>query len=319
MSTSKLERLLNLTALLLDARQPIPAETIHTKIESYPGDKTAFRRAFERDKEELREMGIPLVLEPVPGVLPEIQGYRIPRDRYYLRDPQLTAEELAALHLAASAVQVEGAAAAEGLQKLGGVAGGVAGSLGIDVALPADPNLARLFEAVGERRPVVLTYHGEERTIDPHRLEYQRGRWYVSGFDHLRGEERVYRVDRIEGAVEVTDGVTFEPPAQAVPGAARAPWELGSGDPVRARLRVDAAQAPWAVHHVGPAAVVAEHPDGSIEIELPVTNADALRSFVLSFLEHAELLEPQELRADIVSWLESLAGRAQVGAGGGAS
>jgi proteasome accessory factor B len=325
MSTPKLERLLNLTALLLDARQPIPAEQIHTKIESYPSDRGAFRRAFERDKEELRAMGIPLVLEAVPGVLPEAQGYRIPRDRYYLRDPQLSAEELAALHLAASAVQVEGAAAAEGLQKLGGaVAGGPTGALGIDVALPTDPNLARLFGAVGERRPVRLTYHDEERTIDPHRLEYQRGRWYVSGFDHLRGEERVFRVDRIEGEVDHTDGPTFEPPRRAVPGAARAPWELGSGDPVRARMRVDATQAPWAVHHVGPAAVVAEHPDGSIDLELPVTNADALRSFVLSFLDHAELLEPADLRAAIVAWLEAQvgpdgepAGRARTKATGG--
>jgi proteasome accessory factor B len=305
----KLERLLNLTALLLDARQPIPAEQVHAKIESYPSDRGAFRRAFERDKEELRAMGIPLVLEAVPGVLPEVQGYRIPRDRYYLRDPQLSAEELAALHLAASAVQVEGAAAAEGLQKLGGaVAGGPAGALGIDVELPTDPNLARPLR--GRRRAPPRAPHVPRRGAHdrPHRLEYQRGRWYVSGFDHLRGEERVFRVDRIEGEVDLTDDPTFEPPRRAVPGAARAPWELGSGDPVRARMRVDATQAPWAVHHVGPAAVVAEHPDGSIDLELPVTNADALRSFVLSFLDHAELLEPPDLRADVVAWLEAQVG-----------
>ena len=107
MSGQKLERLLNLTALLLDARRPIPATDIQGQLD-YPEDKTAFRRAFERDKEELRAMGIPIRVEPVPGVLPEVDGYRIPRDEYALRDPGLTIEELAALHLAASAVQVEG-------------------------------------------------------------------------------------------------------------------------------------------------------------------------------------------------------------------
>jgi predicted DNA-binding transcriptional regulator YafY len=54
--------------------------------------------------------------------------------------------------------------------------------------------------------------------------------------------------------------------------------------------------------------VVAEDPDGSVVLELPVTNRDALRSFVLGFLDHAELLEPQELRDDLVAWLQEVAG-----------
>jgi predicted DNA-binding transcriptional regulator YafY len=57
------------------------------------------------------------------------------------------------------------------------------------------------------------------------------------------------------------------------------------------------------VQHVGPDHVVASDDDG-IEVELPVTNRAAFRSFVLSFLEHAEVLDPPELRADVVDWLE---------------
>ena len=64
-------------------------------------------------------MGIPLRVEPVPGTLPEVDGYRIPREEYALRDPGLTTEELAALHLAASAVQVEGLPATEGPPEAG--------------------------------------------------------------------------------------------------------------------------------------------------------------------------------------------------------
>ena len=47
--------------------------------------------------------------------------------------------------------------------------------------LPADPNLATLFGAVASRTSVTLRYHGEERVIDPYRLEFQRGRWYLTG------------------------------------------------------------------------------------------------------------------------------------------
>jgi len=302
-SGQKLERLLNLTALLLDARRPLPASDIQTQLE-YPEDKAAFRRAFERDKDELRAMGIPIKVEPVPGVLPEVDGYRIPREEYALRDPGLTTEELAALHLAASAVQVEGLPATEGLLKLGGLVTEGARDLGVHVApLPADPNLARLFSAVASRRPVRLRYRDEDRTVDPYRLEFQRGRWYLTGFDHLRGEERNYRLDRIDGSVDLVDGATFDIPTTSVPGQARGTWELGAEPPVRARVRIDGPQASWAVQHVGPDHVVEEGADGSVVVELPVTNRAAFRSFVLSFLEHAEILEPAELRDDLVAWL----------------
>lgn len=304
MSAAKLERLLNLTALLLDTTRPITAEDIQQQLEVYPRELTAFRRSFERDKEELRSMGIPLRVEKVPGSLPEVDGYRIPREEYALRNPGLTTDELAALHLAASAVQVEGLPVTDGLLKLGGfVSDPSGGDLGVHIApLPADPNLAVLFGAVAARTPVSVTYHGEARVIDPYRLEFQRGRWYLTGFDHLREDERNYRLDRIEVAVVLTDGSSFEPPATTTPGMAQGAWELGDEEPVRAVVRIDGPQARWVVHHVGPDHVLSDEPD-AVVVELPVTNRSALRSFVLSFLEHAEILEPPELRDDMVAWL----------------
>jgi proteasome accessory factor B len=302
-STQKLERLLNLTALLLDARLPLPAERIQEELD-YPEDLAAFRRAFERDKDELRAMGIPLRVETVPGRLPEVDGYRIPREEYALRDPGLTTAELAALHLAASAVRVEGLPTTEGLLKLGGLVADGSPDLGVHVApLPADPNLARLFGAVASRRPVALRYREQERTVDPYRLEFQRGRWYLTGYDHLRDEERNYRLERIEGDVVLTDLPAFVPPSTTVPGRARGAWELGGEEPVTARVRIGGPQAQWAVQHVGPDHVIQADDDGTVVIELPVTNRSAFRSFVLSFLEHAEVLEPAELREDLIAWL----------------
>jgi len=302
-SAQKLERLLNLTALLLDARRPLTAEQIQRQLE-YPEERVAFRRAFERDKDELRAMGIPLRVEKVPGTIPAVDGYRIPREEYALRDPGLTTEELGALYLAASAVQVEGLPATEGLLKLGGLVTEGSRDLGVHVApLPSDPNLARLFGAVSSRTPVRLRYHDQERTIDPYRLEFQRGHWYLTGYDHLRDEERNYRLDRIQAEVEVCDGPAFDPPATTVPGRARGAWELGGEDSVRARVRIDGPQASWAVQHLGPDHVIEETAEGSVVVELPVTNRAAFRSFVLSFLEHAEILDPPELRDDLVAWL----------------
>jgi predicted DNA-binding transcriptional regulator YafY len=69
---------------------------------------------------------------------------------------------------------------------------------------------------------------------------------------------------------------------------------------------VDADQAGYAVHLTGEAAVAERHADGSVELVLPVSNPTAFRSFVLTFLEHAEVLGPAELRDDLVTWLEQL-------------
>ena len=57
-----------------------------------------------------------------------------------------------------------------------------------------------------------------------------------------------------------------------------------------------------------PALVIDRQPDGSIVAELTVTNRDAFRGLVLTYLEHAEILEPQELRDDLVAWLRQVPG-----------
>ena len=188
-SSAKLERLLNLTAALLETPRPLTAEEIAEGIFGYPEDKTAFRRAFERDKDALREMGIPIVMAEVAGSDPPQTGYRIPKDQYYIRDPGLEADELAALHLAASAIRLEGVEGTAGLWKLGGVPARPSSTdaPATMAAIPVDDRLVSLFGAVGDRRPVTFTYRDERRTVDPYRLDFHRGRWYVTGFDHARG------------------------------------------------------------------------------------------------------------------------------------
>jgi predicted DNA-binding transcriptional regulator YafY len=88
------------------------------------------------------------------------------------------------------------------------------------------------------------------------------------------------------------------------------PWRFGGDEPVSARVLVDAPQAPGVVHQVGEQSVVERRDDGSVVIGLPVTNVAAFRSFVVGLLDGAEVLEPPELRADVIGWLERLAGAA---------
>ena len=304
----RLERLINLVAALLHADRPLTAEELRQRLPGYADDKATFRRAFERDKEALRDLGIPVVIEQVddaaqPGVL----GYRIPKEAYYLQDPGLEPDELAALHLAASAVRLEGASGVEALWKLGGEVAeeGPAPGTAAVAALPGTTLLAPLFAAISARRPVRFSYRGRARNLDPWRLSFRNGHWYLAGHDHDAAEERMFRLDRVESDVEVTgeDGAFARPPHG---GAQPPPWEMGGDEPRTARLLVDAGQAGWAAGHVGPAAVEEWRADGSVVLAVRVTNRDAFRSFVLGFLDHAEVLGPSDLRAEMVGWLEAL-------------
>jgi predicted DNA-binding transcriptional regulator YafY len=302
----RLERLLNLTAALLNASRPLRASELAELVPGYPdpSDKATFRRAFERDKESLREMGIPLDLVDVPGIDPPEQGYRIRRDDYALRDPGLEPDELAAIHLASAAVQMEGLPGTEAIWKLGGAPAPATDTT--IAALPTIPALVPLFAAVAQRAPVTFGYRGEARTIDPHRLSFARGRWYLDGFDHGRSAARQFRLDRIEGEVVVGAAGSFERPLVPADRGSQ-PWELGGDPPLTARLRIDADQAGWALDHLRDATVVSRDDDGAITVEVEVSNRDGFRSFVLGFLEHAEVVAPDELRADVVSWLREIA------------
>jgi proteasome accessory factor B len=303
---SKLERLLNLTAALLGTGRSLTASEIHERIADYPSDPVAFRRAFERDKDDLREMGVPIqriTLQRDDGR--ETEAYRIRADDYYLRDPDLDLDELGALHLAAAAVRMDGLGGAEALWKLGGQPRGAdPGPLPV-VHLPSDARLADLFAAVAERRPVHFDYQGEAREVEPHRLDFRRGRWYLTGHDRGREAERNFRLDRIDGAVTTGAPDAFERPL-SVRGAASEAWELGDEPAVEARLLVDRTHAAWAAQHLGEAVPREERDDGSLVFTLRVTNRAAFRGFVLGFLEHAEILDPPELRTDIVAWLEAV-------------
>src|SRR5690606_28733776 len=113
---SKVERLMNLVIALLSTRQFLTAERIRDSVAGYEDSASdeAFSRMFERDKNELRDLGIPLEVGPVSR-FSSVEGYRINRDAYELPDIDLTSAEAAAV---AVAVQMwespELAAAAEG-------------------------------------------------------------------------------------------------------------------------------------------------------------------------------------------------------------
>ena len=328
---SRIERLINLSAALLSAERPLRADELRERISGYPDDKASFRRQFERDKDALRELGLPLETIVERRANEDVVAYRVNADEYYVRDPGLEPDELSALHLASRLVEIEGLDTGSGLWKLNAAARAERGrktsprnaqgsanagaqpevDTAVAASLPADERLTDLFGLIASGGSVRFTYRGEARHVQPRRLSFSRAHWYLIGYDLGRSDDRSFRLDRMAGTLTPDQPESIPPPMNARRAGFSRPWELGPEDSeCVAHVVIDAAQAPWAIRHVGPTSVVSYRSDGAVELAFTVRNFESFRSFVLGFLEHAEVLSPPQFRHDIVQWLTRARDRA---------
>ena len=269
---------------------------------------------FERDKDDLRELG--LVIETVENLDGEV-GYLARRDSNRLPPITLDAEEAAALGLAAKVwQQARLAGAASGaLQKLraAGLPEDVDPYEAHGALEPRIPVHEAAFEplmlACRDRRPVVFDYRKataarpEPRHVEPWALECWRGHWYLAGWDRDRGAERVFRLSRITGKVR-SRGARVHRPGARRGHRARDRRELGGGDrrPLRADPAALAAPATRCGRRPPP---VRELGDGWDELEIPYGHG--LDAWLVEFGPDVVVLEPAELRADVVDRLRAVA------------
>lgn len=301
----RIERLINLIAALLETERPMSAEDIRREIAGYDqGTDEAFRRAFERDKEALRAMGVPVEVVPTDSFSEQADGYIIPKDKYYLPDLDLEPDELAALQIAAQAVLGAREQAGTGLLKLlvadeGGGVGPGRVSWGADLAAE-QPALGPIYSALLERVPISFDYTTADgptarRNVEPYALVHRRGNWYLVAHDLDRGERRTFRISRVSSEVERGAG-TYEVPDDfdAEKYVAREAWETGV-DEVTAVVRFDRNMRWWAEQNLA-THTLTDGPKGSLDVELDVANQEAFVSWVIELGGEIEILSPDSLR-----------------------
>ena len=214
MSRRKTERLLGLVVCLLSTRRYLTADQIRQAVPGYPEQDDLFKRMFERDKEDLRDLGVPLETG-LNHPFDDDPGYRIRQEAYELPELRLEADEAAVLGLAARVWQraaLEGAAAGALLKlRAAGIEAGDdhPAPQGIEPRLGTpEPAFGPLWEAVRDRRPVTFSYRAagrsepQRRELEPWGVVNRHGRWYVAGWDRGRGATRVFRLSRIAGTVK---------------------------------------------------------------------------------------------------------------------
>jgi proteasome accessory factor B len=295
------ERILNLLAFLLTTDRPVTADEVRHTVAGYDRDNDeAFRRMFERDKDLLRTLGVPLTTRATDAWEVET-GYVVPSDEYGLLDPNLNDDERVALLLARQAVLMGGTAEAfEPLLKLGGLPALASPEpFAADLALD-DDSISKVFEATTNRVLVTFTYRGTLRRVAPYGLVHRRGNWYVVGSETGTEEVKAFRLDRFESDVTMTS-TSFARPADvkvsdAIPGA---PWEAG-GEYVEAVVLFDAELAWWAERRMTDRATTESLANGGLRATIPVRNVDAFFAWMIDFADKAVIEGPADLRSRFV-------------------
>jgi proteasome accessory factor B len=210
---SKVERLMNLVICLLSTRQYLTAERIRESVAGYEDSASdeAFSRMFERDKNELRDLGVPLETGQISR-FSTVEGYRINRDRYELPDVDLASDEAAAVAVAVQlweSPELTSAAQSAMLKlRAAGVQVDTENSPAAVTAVPSrsrgsEPALGKLLAAIDAGRSVRFSHRStpaapfRERTVEPWGVVTHSGRWYLVGHDTERDAVRTFRLSRI--------------------------------------------------------------------------------------------------------------------------
>jgi proteasome accessory factor C len=299
----RLERVTDLVLVLLHTEHPLTLDSIAHQVPGYPDEHSARRQAFERDKRLLRDEGIPVHTQRLPGR--EQYGYLIDKDSFYLPDLALEPYEQVALHLAVAGVHLGDPSGRDALLKLGATGLGEVRPI---ATLDPPQALIDLFEAVRTQTRTTFVHRDAERQVVPAGLWFRFGHWYLVSWDLDRHDIRTFRVDRIVGDVRL-----HEPDPAAIPegidirrALPRDPWRSEGDDDIVTRIRIDAMEGPRVAEEVGADKVESRHEDGSVVLRMAVPHFAAIRSWVLSLLGHAEILDPPEFRADMVTWLTDI-------------
>lgn len=335
----KFERLMNLVAFLLASPDPVPFSSIRKQVIGYndPAREDAVEKRFDRDKKELREIGIPV--EYVASDEHGRDGYFIPREQYFLRELDLSTDEAALLVLLGNAARGSNDAVSVNLRS-------ALLKLSIDSPLEEDvqaavsqkqamafargkrdrtalDNLERAAVAIVGRREVRFRYRsvsgGEttQRRVHPYGLGYREGEWYLVGKDLVKEDVRQFKFVRIQGALQPVKsrGRAFQIPDEFDIDAyvERPPWEFPSGREEWASILFGPDVAWMVAEHVRPDQRFESRPDGSGVLSLKVRRSEDTHQRLLTFLAGysgaCAILKPAWLRKQAIDHLRTLRAR----------
>lgn len=302
----KSERLVNLTIALLATKRYLTKSEIFRTVEGYEGAPEAMERMFERDKDDLRSLGIAIELGTFDPLFEDEAGYRITPSSYQLDLGELDGTDIALLSLAASAwsgaaLERESTSALIKLSSMGIESDSEALSLLTPLVSVTSENFALITDAIIRRSEIQFEYVSTDlstqvRRIAPYSMRGQSGSWYLVGLDREKDSLRTFRLDRIISEVTIDKkGSAFNIPDQL-------PYK--SADEAReiAILRIRKNRG----HQLRSLATLLKAEEEWDEISLPIVDTSWLMRAILWHRDDVIALEPATLRKSVIDSLKEL-------------
>ena len=302
----KSERLVNLTIALLATKRYLTKSEIFRTVDGYEGSPEAMERMFERDKDDLRSLGIAIELGSFDPLFEDEAGYRITPSSYKLDLGELDGTDIALLSIAASAwtgaaLERESTSALIKLASMGLDSDSEALSLLAPRINGTNENFTVITDAIIRRSEIEFEYVSsdltkQQRRIAPYSLRGQSGSWYLVGQDLEKNSLRTFRLDRIVSEVSASKkSNTYVVPDEIPNQGAEEVREI-------ARIRIRKNRG----HQLRSYAKVLESDEEWDEVSLPIVDANWLLRTILWHRDDVVLLEPSSLRKRIVQSLKEL-------------
>ena len=302
----KSERLVNLTIALLATKRYLTKSEIFRTVEGYEGAPEAMERMFERDKDDLRSLGIAIELGTFDPIFEDEAGYRITPSSYQLNLGELDGTDIALLSLAATAwsgaaLERESTSALIKLASMGIDNDSETLSLLTPQVSGTDANFALITDAIVRRSEIEFEYLGADlsrqvRKILPYSMRGQSGSWYLVGFDIKKDSLRTFRLDRIVSEISVSKKVnSFEVPDSIPDQSTNETRELAI---LRLRKRRG--------HQLRSLSNLIEAGEDWDEITLPIVDVSWLVRIILWHRDDVIVLGPPALRERVIHSLKEL-------------
>ena len=305
----KIERLINLTIALLATKRYLTKSEIFKSVEGYEGTPETKERMFERDKDDLRSLGIEIEVGSFDPLFNDEAGYRIKQEKYQFELGDINATEMSLLSIAAEAWQEASLddAAQRALLKLRSI-----GVPNDELSIPGmvqqlsdgGQDLSLITKAIAQTQLLTFSYLDAKlklntRRIVPIALSSRNGFWYLSGVDQEVLEVRTFRVDRISGEISTSVGPKdFEVPTDFDP--SRTFSETTHNEFALIDVRVGKAASLRAL------AVSTQSLGEWDQIKIPIMNLHSLSSLVLWHGPDAHVQEPPALMQLVIEHLQAL-------------
>lgn len=304
----KIERLINLTIALLATKRYLTKSEIFRTVEGYEGSPETKERMFERDKDDLRSLGIEIEVGSFDPLFSDEAGYRIKSESYELDLGEITPTEISLLSLAADAWQDAAFAdsAQSAIQKLSafGVPADPIDIPGISPKLTnSSRDLSTITDAIASTDCISFSYLAldlsiMQRIIIPIALANKSGYWYVSGVDQEIQEVRTFRLDRIQGVIKtIPNKEPFEYPTS---------FEFGEGDTTSSKNYAVIDVRKGKGHTLRTLATSSKDLGEWDQIKVPIFTLETIAAQILWHGDDVFVQEPPELQESIIEQLQAL-------------